>query len=203
LLEETALSQAQSVRKTRLEESGDVEKLDEAAIRQKIRGREAKKRIEADELAKIKGELDLTGDISEEGKSLFKRLGMLDDDTKLGIGIGATGAGLATIGVLAAPDKAEAASEVARDVAIDVAGEAGLKSIVGRTIAGRIPVADLLIPSASMADQELQAGDRPATQEELMSQVRQREADRMARRNREATAEAAMQEGDSFMTMQP
>jgi hypothetical protein len=185
------------------EEIEAASRVDEAAIRQQVRDREAKKRIEADELAKIKGELDLTGDISDEGKSLFKRLGMLDDDTKLGIGIGATGAGLTAIGVIAAPDKAQAASEVARDVAIDVAGEAGLKSIVGRTIAGRVPVADLLIPSASMADQELQAGDRPATQEELMSQVRQREAERAAMREREATAEAAMQQGDSFMTMQP
>jgi integrase len=185
------------------EEIEAASRVDEAAIRQQVRDREAKKRIEADELAKIKGELDLTGDISDEGKSLFKRLGMLDDETKLGIGIGATGAGLTAIGVIAAPDKAQAASEVARDVAIDVAGEAGLKSIVGRTIAGRVPVADLLIPSASMADQELQAGDRPATQEELMSQVRQREAERAAMREREATAEAAMQQGDSFMTMQP
>jgi len=200
LREETALSQAQSVRKTRLEEAGDVEKLDEDVIRQKIRDREAKKRIEADELAKIKGELDLTGDISEEGKSLFKRLGMLDDDTKLGIGIGA---GLTAIGVIAAPDKAEAASEVARDVAIDVAGEAGLKSIVGRTIAGRVPIADLLIPSASMADQEATPDMRPLTQEMVESNFRQREAERAARRKREATAEAAMQEGDSFMTMQP
>ena len=185
------------------EEIEAASRVDEAAIRQQVRDREAKKRIEADELAKIKGELDLTGDISDEGKSLFKRLGMLDDDTKLGIGIGATGAGLTAIGVIAAPDKAQAASEVARDVAIDVAGEAGLKSIVGRTIAGRVPVADLLIPSASMADQEATPDMRPATQEELMSQVRQREAEKTARREREATAEAAMQQGDSFMTMQP
>jgi hypothetical protein len=46
-------------------------------------------------------------------------------------------------------------------------------------------------------------GDRPATQEELMAQVRQREADRQARQQREATAEKAFGEGDSFLTMSP
>ena len=44
---------------------------------------------------------------------------------------------------------------------------------------------------------------RPATQEELVSQVRQREAAKMATQQQEATAEAAMQESDSFLTMQP
>ena len=63
-----------------------------------------------------------------------------------GIGIGLTGAAIVT-----AEDATAATSEIARDVALDVAGEAGLKSVVGRTVAGRIPIADALIPSGNMA----------------------------------------------------
>ena len=79
---------------------------------------------------------------------------------------------------------------------LDIVGAVGF----GAGPAAAIP---MIMAPTEVAKAEATPDMRPATQEELMSQVRQREAERAARREREATAEAAMQQGDSFMTMQP
>ena len=85
--------------------------------------------------------------------------------------------------------------------AADVAMEVGARAVgVGAGPAAAIP---MIMAPTEVAKAEATPDMRPATQEELMSQVGQREAERTAIRNREATAEAAMQEGDSFLTMQP
>jgi len=104
-------------------------------------------------------------------------------------------------GIFLSEDAGAATAELARDVAIDTAGEFAVKGL-GRVAAGRIPFADLVIPT-QLGDSTATSDMRPATQEELVSQVRQREAAKMATQQQEATAEAAMQESDSFLTMQP
>ena len=85
--------------------------------------------------------------------------------------------------------------------AVDVGLELGARSL--GAAAGPAAAVPMMLAPTELGSGELQPGDRPATQEELMSQVRQRQAKKEATRNREATAEAAMQEGDSFLTMQP
>ena len=104
-------------------------------------------------------------------------------------------------GIFLSEDAGAATAELARDVAIDTAGEFAVKGL-GRVAAGRVPFADLVIPT-QLGDSTATSDMRPATQEELVSQVRQREAAKMATQQQEATAEAAMQESDSFLTMQP
>lgn len=130
------------------------------------------------------------------------------------IGVGLVGAGVAT-----AEDAAAATSEIARDVALDVAGEAGLKSVVGRTVAGRIPVADVLLPSASMAGEGVSTpapGTEPvaATPEELYRKA-EAEADRplmdpsrgglpaLVGFLKQKTQEAKAEPDDNFLTMSP
>ena len=61
----------------------------------------------------------------------------------------------------------------------------------------------MIMTPTELASGELQEGDRMATQEELMTQVEQRAAQEAAVRERDIRAEAAMQQGDSFLTMQP
>ena len=113
-------------------------------------------------------------DFDDDTKAALKSGGFNIDYSKLGVGASLTG--LTVASALTSQDAAAATSEIARDVALDVAGETGLKSIVGRTIAGRIPVADVLIPSANMAGEGVSTpapGTEPvsATPEELYRQA--------------------------------
>ena len=113
-------------------------------------------------------------DFNDDTKAALKKGGFNIDYSKLGVGASLTG--LTVASALTSQDAAAATSEIARDVALDVAGETGLKSIVGRTIAGRIPVADVLIPSANMAGEGVSTpapGTEPvsATPEELYRQA--------------------------------
>jgi len=145
---------------------------------------------------------------------------------KSGPGSGRTGAALAAItaggvgvDVLTSEDAAAATSEIARDVAIDVAGETGLKRVVGRTLAGRIPVADVLLPSANMAGEGVSTpapGTEPvaATPEELYRKA-EAEADRplmdpsrgglpaLVGFLKQKTQEAKAEPDDNFLTMSP
>ena len=121
--------------------------------------------------------------------------------------------------ILASEDAAAATSEVARDVALDVAGETGLKRVVGRTLAGRIPVADVLLPSGNMAGEGV-ATPAPGTKPEMITQE---EIDRRAAAQkdrplmdpsrgglpalvgflRQKTQEAKAEPDDNFLTMSP
>ena len=191
LREETALRQAQSVRKTRLEEAGDVKKLDEAAIRAKEERRLMEQTIKKEVRSKITAEAatDPLSTIPEEDVDKLKRLGLWERfGGKLAVGAATS---LGVYQFLTEP--AQAAADVAMEVGARAVG-------FGAGPAAAIP---MIMAPTEVAKAEATPDMRPATQEELMSQVRQREAERAARREREATAEAAMQQGDSFMTMQP
>ena len=109
---------------------------------------------------------------------------------KKNLAVGAAG----TLGIYAAlSDPAQAAVDVGLEVAARAAGAA----------AGPAAAIPMMLSSTEVADATATSDMRPATQEELVSQVRQREAAKMATQQQEATAEAAMQESDSFLTMQP
>ena len=112
---------------------------------------------------------------------------------KFGINIDAVDVDTTAKGVA---DAAQAVSEIGRDVALDAAAETALKGAIGRTAAGRIPLADIVIPTEAGRGS---AFTGPGSIEELRAQAKMAEE----ARERDAVAEAAMQEGDSFLTMQP
>jgi len=103
-------------------------------------------------------------------------------------------------------DSAKAASEVARDIALDTAAEQAGKLIVKRGLSRFIPGADLVIPSANMGMQTLQEGDQPATQEELDTariQAAQAVKERDAARIQESAIPSQYPNTDNFLNMQP
>ena len=151
----------------------DIEK---QSIRKQVR---EEVKLQAQEDAKI----DSVDKVSDKLKNKLGKFGI-----KLG-SYGLIGAGIYS----AIQEPAQAAADVAMEVGARAVG-------VGAGPAAAIP---MIMAPTEVAKAEATPDMRPATQEELMSQVRQREAERTAIRNREATAEAAMQEGDSFLTMQP
>jgi len=131
-------------------------------------------------------------DLSPEAKDAMSKAGFKIDWNKIGsYGTVGVASGLGAYAFLTEP--AQAAADVAMEVGARAVG-------VGAGPAAAVP---MIMAPTELGEAEATPDMRPATQEELMSQVRQREADRMAMREREATAEAAMQQGDSFMTMQP
>lgn len=177
------------------EEIEAAAKVDEQLIRAEARAKETKRQIQADEIAKLRGETDLSAGIPEKDKEIFRRLGLLDkvdvDTTAKGV------AGAAVLSTIATTsDAAQAASEIGRDVALDAAAETALKGAIGRTAAGRVPLADIVIPTEAGRGS---AFTGPGSIEELRAQAKMAEE----ARERDAVAEAAMQEGDSFLTMQP
>lgn len=131
-----------------------------------------------------KPEFEGAGQVSEKLSSKLEKYGI-----KLGVGaLAATG----TLSALLEP--AEAAAEFGL--------EAGARAL--GVAAGPAAAVPMIVMGASEAGTGSDVpGDRPATQEELMAQVRQREADKQARQQRRATAEKASGEGDSFLTMSP
>ena len=131
-----------------------------------------------------KPEFEGAGQVSEKLSSKLEKYGI-----KLGVGA------LAATGTLSALlDPAEAAVETALEVGARSMGVA----------AGPAAAVPMIVLGASEAGAGSDVpGDRPATQEELMAQVKQREADKQARQQRRATAEKAFGEGDSFLTMSP
>lgn len=150
-----------------------------------------KQRIRKEVRSKITAEsaVDPLSTVPEEDVDKLKKLGLWERfGGKLAIGAATS---LGAYQFLTEP--AQAAADVAMEVGARTVG-------VGAGPAAAIP---MIMAPTEVAKAEATPDMRPATQEELMSQVRQREAERTAIRNREATAEAAMQEGDSFLTMQP
>jgi len=131
-----------------------------------------------------KPEFEGAGQVSEKLSSKLEKYGI-----KLGIG---ALAGTSTLAALL--DPAEAAVETALEVGARSMGVA----------AGPAAAVPMIVLGASEAGAGSDVpGDRSATQEELMAQVKQREADKQARQQRRATAEKAFGEGDSFLTMSP
>lgn len=125
-----------------------------------------------------------SGKVSEKLASKLEKFGI-----KLGLG---ALVGTSTLGALMQP--AEAAAEVGL--------EAGARAL--GVAAGPAAALPMIVLGASEAGAGSDIpGDRPATQEELMAQVRQREADKQRRQQREETAQKAFGEGDSFLTMSP
>lgn len=74
--EEGFLLTAAEKKEKRLAVESKLEEIDEEAEREKARRRYEKQQIQKDETAKLKGNLDVSDEISEEGKSLFNRLGL-------------------------------------------------------------------------------------------------------------------------------
>jgi len=131
-------------------------------------------------------------DLSPEAKDAMSKAGFKIDWNKIGsYGTVGVASGLGAYAFLTEPAQA----------AVDVGLEVGARAL--GAAAGPAAAVPMIMAPTELGEAEATPDMRPATQEELMSQVRQREADRMAMREREATAEAAMQQGDSFMTMQP
>lgn len=126
-----------------------------------------------------------SGQVSEKLASKLEKFGI-----KLGLG---TLVGTSTLGALMQP--AEAAAEIgietgARALGVAAGPAAALPMIVlGASEAGPAGIAD--------------KPDSLITQEELMAQIKQREADKQRRQQREETAQKAFGEGDSFLTMSP
>lgn len=141
-------------------------------------------------------------DLSPETRSAMEKAGF---KFKSLIVPGTIAAGTAA-SVITSEDAAAAGSEVVRDVAIDVAGETGLKKVLGRVAAGRIPVADVLIPSGTMANQELTKDDRAIQSqqemEDLSTQAAQTVEDEDAARIQRARQQQLMSRpipGKSFL----
>lgn len=131
-------------------------------------------------------------ELSSETRDAMSKAGFKIDWNKIG-SYGTVGAvsGLGAYAWLTEP--AQAAADVAMEVGARAVG-------FGAGPAAAVP---MIMASTELGSGELQPGDRPATQAELMSQVEQRAAQEAAVRERDIRAEAAMQEGDSFLTMQP
>ena len=128
------------------------------------------------------------GDVSDKLKEKLAKKGIT-----LGSILTAGGAAVGLTSFIT--DPAQAAAEIGLEASARALGVA----------AGPAAAVPMIVMGASEAGagSELQPGDRPATQEELMAQVRQREADEQTRQQREATAQQAFGEGDSFLTMSP
>jgi hypothetical protein len=136
----------------------------------------------------VKPEPTSLGDLSPETKDAMTKAGFKIDWSNLSVGA------LSGLGIYAAlSDPAQAAT--------DIALETGARAVgFGMGPAAAVP---MIMTPTELASGELQEGDRMATQEELMAQVEQRAAQEAAVRERDIRAEAAMQQGDSFLTMQP
>jgi len=141
-------------------------------------------------------------DLSPETRSAMEKAGF---KFKSLIVPGTIAAGTAA-SVITSEDAAAAGSEVVRDVAIDVAGETSLKKVLGRVAAGRIPIADVLIPSGTMANQELTEDDRAIQSqqemEDLSAQAAQTVEDEDAARIQRARQQQLMSRpipGKSFL----
>ena len=168
--------------------------LSEETIREKVRETERKKQIAADERAKLKGGVDLTSGVSEEGKTLLQRLGIAGKYLPA-IGIGT----VTTLGVLSDPAQA----------AVDVGLEVGARAL--GAAAGPAAAVPMIMSPTELGDATRQEGDGgPATQEELMqqvSQVQQMKADeredRKERAIRSQSVPSQYPDADNFLTMQP
>jgi len=173
----------------RLRLEAQMPEIDEAAIRAKeerrLREQDIKKQVREEKAtSRIKAtDVEVDEVPSDKLSGKLSRFGI-----KLG-SYGLIGAGIYS----AIQEPAQAAADVAMEVGARAVG-------VGAGPAAAVP---MIMAPTELGEAEATPDMRPATQEELMSQVRQREAERAAMREREATAEAAMQQGDSFMTMQP
>lgn len=175
----------------RLRLEAQMPEIDEAAIRAKEERRLLEQIIKKEVRSKVTAEsaTDPLSTIPEEDVDKLKKLGLWERfGGKLAIGAATS---LGAYSFLTDPAQA----------AVDVGLEVGARAL--GAAAGPAAAVPMIMAPTELGEAEATPDMRPATQEELMSQVRQREADRMAMREREATAEAAMQEGDSFMTMQP
>ena len=164
--------------------------LSEEAIREKVRETERKKQIAADERAKLKGGVDLTSGVSEEGKTLLQRLG-ISGKYLPAIGLGT----VTTLGVLSDPAQA----------AVDVGLEVGARAL--GAAAGPAAAVPMMMSSTELGDATRQEGDGgPATQEELdMSrlQAAQGVKERDAARVQESAIPSQYPDADNFLTMQP
>ena len=164
--------------------------LSEETIREKVRETERKKQIAADERAKLKGGVDLTSGVSEEGKTLLQRLG-ISGKYLPAIGIGT----VTTLGVLS--DPAQAAVDVGLEVGARVLGAAS----------GPAAAVPMIMSPTELGDATRQEGDGgPATQEELdMSrlQAAQGVKERDAARVQESAIPSQYPDADNFLTMQP
>lgn len=175
----------------RLRLEAQMPEIDEAAIRAKEERRLLEQIIKKEVRSKVTAEsaTDPLSTIPEEDVDKLKKLGLWERfGGKLAIGAATS---LGAYSFLTDPAQA----------AVDVGLEVGARAL--GAAAGPAAAVPMIMAPTELGEAEATPDMRPATQEELMSQVRQREADRMAMREREATAEAAMQQGDSFMTMQP
>lgn len=164
--------------------------LSEEQIREKVREAERKKQIAADERAKLKGGVDLTSGVSEEGKTLLQRLG-ISGKYLPAIGIGT----VTTLGVLSDPAQA----------AVDVGLEVGARAL--GAAAGPAAAVPMIMSPTELGDATRQEGDGgPATQEELdMSrlQAAQGVKERDAARVQESAIPSQYPDADNFLTMQP
>ena len=169
------------------EEIQAAARVDEETIRANERKKLEIAEIRKDERAKAakpqKKEFSSADDLSDKLKDKLSKFGI-----KLG-SYGLVGAGIYS----ALMEPAQAAA--------DIALETGARAVgFGMGPAAAVP---MIMTPTELASGELQEGDRMATQEELMTQVEQRAAQEAAVRERDIRAEAAMQQGDSFLTMQP
>lgn len=184
------LSTAQATKEALLIQK-DLPPLDEAAIRAKEERRLLEQTVKKEVRSKITAEAatDPLSTIPEEDVAKLKKLGLWE---RFG--------GKLTVGAVAGLGAYQFLTEPAQ-AAADVAMEVGARAVgFGAGPAAAVP---MIMAPTELGSGELQAGDRPATQEELMSQVRQRAVEEAAVRDRDFRAEAAMQQGDSFLTMQP
>jgi hypothetical protein len=175
----------------RLRLEAQMPEIDEAAIRAKEERRLLEQTIKKEVRSKITAEAatDPLSTIPEQDVEKLKKLGLWERfGGKLSVGVLS---GLGIYGALSDPAQA----------ATDIALETGARAVgFGMGPAAAVP---MIMTPTELASGELQEGDRMATQEELMAQVEQRAAQEAAVRERDIRAEAAMQQGDSFLTMQP
>ena len=175
----------------RLRLEAQMPEIDEAAIRAKEERRLLEQTIKKEVRSKVTAEsaTDPLSTIPEEDVDKLKKLGLWERfGGKLAIGAATS---LGAYSFLTDPAQA----------AVDVGLEVGARAL--GAAAGPAAAVPMIMTPTELGEAEATPNMRPLTQEMVESNFRQREADRMARRNREATAEAAMREGDSFMTMQP
>ena len=174
ILEETKLGTVEAKTK-RLTLEGQLGELDEAAIRAKTRRKLETEKIQADETAKFKGEIDPNSDVPEsnpEAEEKLKRKGVdFDAMSDLFKKFKSTGKIIGK-GILGA-----FGIETARMIVQEPATFAGevATGLTGKVIAGGVgTVAAPLIfmGSKEMGESELQPDDdRPATQEELIQEA--------------------------------
>ena len=196
LREETALGEVQSKKKARLEEAGEVTKLDEAAIRAKEERRLLEQTIKKEVRSKITAEAatDPLSTIPEQDVEKLKKLGLWE---RFGgkLSVGAVGLGTATtLSILADPAQA----------ALDVGLEVGARAL--GAAAGPAAAIPMIMAPTELGSGELQPGDRPATQEQLDTariQAAQAVKERDAARIQESAIPSQYPNTDNFLNMQP